>query len=80
MIKLMLMLVAGAFLFVYGLLMASHRPFQQWLYRREKGRSADLNSKEFEQALFNFRITGGGVGLAGGLLLLSALSDMRLID
>ncbi len=80
MIKTVLMLIGGIGLFVYGLLASTHKPFQDWLYRREKGQSATLSSSEYKQATFNFRVTGGGIGLAGFLLLLSALSDLGLID
>ena len=80
MIKLVIMLIAGIVLAIYGLLTTAHRPFQEWLYRREKGISADLKSKEFEQARSVYQIGGAGAGVTGFILVMIALSDMGLID
>jgi hypothetical protein len=80
MIKLTLMLVGGVILAVVGLLTTAHKPFQEWLYLREKGGSADLKSKEFEQARSVYQISGAGAGVAGFVLAMIALSEMGLID
>ena len=71
MIKLTCMLIAGVSLAVVGLLTTAHKPFQDWLYRREKGRSADLNSKEYEQARSIYQISGAGAGVTGFVLAMS---------
>jgi hypothetical protein len=78
MIKLILLFIGGSVLTIYGLLTTAHRPFQDWLYRREKGPSADLNSKEYEQARSVYQISGAGAGVTGFILAMIALSDLGL--
>jgi hypothetical protein len=79
MLKLAFMLVGGIILMGYGLLTTAHRPFQDWLYRREKGRSADLKSKECERMRSVYQIGGAGAGMAGFILIMLALSGLGLI-
>jgi hypothetical protein len=74
------MLIGGGILTICGLLTTAHRPFQDWLYRREKGRSADLNSPEYEQVRSIYQISGAGAFVAGFFLTMIALSDLGLID
>jgi hypothetical protein len=74
------MLIGGIILTIYGLLTTAHRPFQDWQYRREKGPSADLKSKEYEQVRSVYQIGGAGAFVAGFLLTMIALSDLGIID
>ena len=60
-------------LFIYGLLLASHRPFQDWKYRRETG-SIDKSSQHYRQAISNMMIAGSGAALGGLLIALLILA------
>jgi len=58
--------VVGIVMFVSGLLMAGHAPFQNWRYSNQwhnpdrKG-PVDVNSKDNKMAVANMKITGGGL-------------------
>jgi hypothetical protein len=77
-------LIVGIAMFVAGLLMAGHAPFQYWRYSSQwhnadrKG-PVDVNSKDYKMAVANMKITGGGLIVGGGLLIAMALSDLGLI-
>jgi hypothetical protein len=77
--KYVLLLAAGLTIFVLGLLLAAHKPFQDWRLSHEK-KPIDPKSEEYQTAIFHMKINGSGVALLGGLLILTALSGLGLID
>jgi|SRR3989344_5705333 len=74
-----LLLIVGVAIFVLGLLVAAHPPFQYWWYRfREidKTKIVAQNSEEYKNIAFHLKISGGGVGLVGGLMTIHALGEL----
>lgn len=77
-------LVVGIVMFVAGLLMAGHAPFQNWRYRSQwlnpdrKG-PVDVNSEDYKISIASMKMMGGGLITGGGLLIAMALSDLGLI-
>jgi len=77
-------LVVGIAMFVLGLLMAGHAPFQNWRYRSQwhnpdrKG-SVDVNSEDNKISIASMKMMGGGLFVGGGLLIVMTLSDFGLI-
>jgi len=77
-------LIVGIVMFVSGLLMAGHAPFQNWRYRSQwhnPGREGpvDVNSVDYKMSIASMKMMGGGLFVGGGLLIVMALSDLGLI-
>src|SRR3989338_2948111 len=74
-----LLLIVGVLIFVLGLLVAAHPPFQYWWYRvreTDKTKIVAQNSEEYKNIAFHMKISGSGVGLIGGLLAIDALGEL----
>ena len=74
-----LLLILGTVMFVLGLLVAAHPPFQYWWYRfreTDKTKIVAQNSEEYKDIVFHLKISGGGVGLIGGLMTVHALGEL----
>jgi hypothetical protein len=74
-----LLLILGSTMFVFGLLVAAHPPFQYWWYSKREITQKKIvakHSKEYENIAFHMTISGGGVALIGGLLAVDALGEL----
>ena len=73
------LLFLGSVMFVLGLLVAAHPPFQYWWYRRreiDKKKIVTENSEEYKNIAFHMQISGSGVALIGSLLTIDALGEL----
>jgi hypothetical protein len=68
----------GLFFFVYGILAASHRPFQDWLYTKQTGLKPDKESPKYISVISHMIISGSGAALAAFLLTTMFLSAKGL--
>jgi cell division protein FtsW (lipid II flippase) len=78
------LLLLGIAIFVFGLLEATHEPFQRWRYGTEwynpqRKAPVDVNSDEYKVAIANMKIAGAKFAGVGGLMMLTALSALGLI-
>ncbi|WP_292530884.1 hypothetical protein [Methylocystis sp.] len=74
-----MLLVLGTAIFVLGLLVAAHPPFQYWWYRFneiDKKKIVAQNSEEYKNIAFHIKISGSGAALIGGLLTIDALGEL----
>lgn len=73
-----LLLIVGVAIFVLGLLVAAHPPFQYWWYRFreiEKDKIVAENSEDYKNNVaFHMKLAGGRTALIGGLLTVYSLS------
>lgn len=80
MLKFILLLVTGVPVLVWSLLMATHRPLQDWLYRRDNKGPLNRDSAEYKEAAAHMMIRAGGGVLLGGLMIIYALAKLGLLD
>lgn len=78
------LLILGICLFVMGLLMAGHAPYQYWRnssrwHNPERKEPVDVNSDDYKKAVANMKIAGGGLITGGGFLIAMSLADLGLI-
>jgi hypothetical protein len=75
------LLVIGSALFVFGLLHAAHPPFQRWWYNTrwfnpDRKGPIDISSDEYKNAIAHMKIAGSRSAVAGGLMMIFALSQL----